>query len=74
MAETDKSRRFLILSKEQFLKTVLQHTENNLEIDQVRVKMIQNNVNDHVWRFKSMSNIAKNWIQEDPMQTNLVDN
>ena len=59
IAQTDMSKRFAVMTRQQFLESGLQHTAKDLEIDPDRVKRIQNTVNSHVEWLKDMSNIGK---------------
>ena len=59
VADTDKSKKFALLTREQYLESGLQHTVNDLEILPDNVKRIQNVVNDHVRWVKEITNIGK---------------
>jgi len=60
VVQTDKSKRFAILSKDQYLQSGLHHTKGHLEIEAKRVKRIQNFVNDHVFWLSIMTNMGSN--------------
>ena len=47
VATTDKSKRFALLTRDQYLASGKAHTEKDIEISQSQVKRIQNCVNDH---------------------------
>ena len=49
VGQTDKSSRFCILNKDQYLRSGLAHTKNDEEILWPQVKTLQNRVNSVVW-------------------------
>ena len=73
VADTDKSKRFCLLTREQYLQSGTQHTSKDLEIEPERVKRVQNYVNDHVNWLKACTNIGINWQHDDRMSRNLRD-
>ena len=70
LAQSDKSKRFCALTKEQYLKSGLAHTKGDLELDQSQVKRIQTTVNDHTWWLSKITNIGSNWGHEKRMDKN----
>ena len=60
ICETDKSKRFAALTKQQYIESGLQHAKKDLEIEPHRVKRIQNTVNHHVWWVKEMTKVGSN--------------
>ena len=52
VCDTDKSKRFAILSKEQYLASGALHTSKDIEISPGQIKRVQNTINDHVWCLK----------------------
>ena len=73
VAETDKSKKFAILSRKQYLESGLVHTKDDIEISPDRVKRVQNYVNDHVNWLRVITNIGENWGHSDRMKRNLCD-
>ena len=73
VCDTDKSKRFSILTKDQYLASGLKHTEKDIEIQPHQVKQIQSVVNDHVWWLKNITNCGANWKHESRMDKNIVD-
>ena len=73
VGKTDKSKRFAILSRQQYLDSGRQHTQKDIEIDPDKVKRLQNYVNDHVYWLKESTNIGLNWQHSDRMTKNLID-
>ena len=59
IAETDKSKRFACLTRDQYIASGMVHAGKDIEISPSKVKRIQNTVNDHTWWFKEMSNCGK---------------
>ena len=49
IAQTDKSSRFSVLSREQYIKSRTKHTSKDTEIDWKHIKTLQRNTNGHVW-------------------------
>ena len=73
MADTDKSKRFCLLTPQQYLESGTVHTSKDLEISPDNVKRIQRFVNDHVWWFKESTKVGSNWSHDDRMSKNLSD-
>ena len=73
VAETDKSKRFALLTREQYLKAGLKHTQNDFELSESQVKRIQNSVNAHTKWFSEIFNCGSNWNHSDRMEKNLSD-
>ena len=73
VTQTDKSKRFSVLTRQQYIESGMQHTKKDLEIDPKRVKRIQNTVNDHVKWLGEMSNLGSNWQHESRMRKNICD-
>ena len=49
VCQTDKSSRFAVLTKEQYLRSGRTHTEKDQEISWKEVKYMQGQINAHVW-------------------------
>ena len=49
IAQTDKSSRFSVLSREQYIKSGTKHTSKDTEIGWKHIKTLQRHTNDHVW-------------------------
>ena len=60
VADTDKSKRFACLTREQYVQSGLSHTANDIEITQGQVKRIQTVVNDHTWWLQNILSCGKN--------------
>ena len=67
ITSTDKSSRFALLRKEQYLRSGKVHTDKDERISWDRVKYIQNQVNAHMWW---MSNIVGYCKNSDPKRMN----
>ena len=74
VVNTDKSKRFCILSPKQYLESGSAHTDKDLEIDPHQIKKIQTVVNNHTWWAKEILQCGANWGHSDRMSTNLEDN
>ena len=73
VCDTDKSKRFCVLTKEQYLSSGSIHTSKDIEISPGQIKKIQTSVNEHVWWLKNISNCGTNWGHEDRMAKNVQD-
>ena len=73
VADTDKSKKFCILSQKQYIEAGMSHASKYLEIEPHHVKKIQKSVNDHVYWASKIFQHGKNWNQSDRMATNLID-
>ena len=73
VCETDKSKRFAIMTRQQYLEAGFVHTKNDIEIEPHMVKKFQKCVNDHVWWARDIFNIGDNWGHSDRMTNNLMD-
>ena len=73
VVQTDKSKRFSVMTKQQYIESGLVHTNKDIKIEPENVKRIQNVVNSHVWWLKECTNIGRNWGHEDRMSQNLLD-
>ena len=73
ICDSDKSKRFIALTRDQYVASGLKHTKNDVEIQPHQVKHIQSVVNDHVWWLTKMSNCGSNWKHEDRMHKNTLD-
>ena len=74
VCETDKSKRFSILSRQQYIESGKAHTSKDLEIEPHHIKKIQKYVNNHTWWAKEILQCGANWNHSDRMSTNLEDN
>ena len=73
VCQTDKSKRFAILSQQQYLASGNIHTSKDMEIQPHLIKKIQSYVNDHTWWAKEILQCGANWNHFDRMSTNLED-
>ena len=67
ITSTDKSSRFALLTKEQYLSSGNVHTDKDEKISWDRVKYIQSQVNSHMWW---LSNIVGYCKKTDPKRMN----
>ena len=73
ISDTDKSKKFALLTPEQYLAAGEVHTSKDLEISPSEIKKIKNVVNDHTWWFKTIMNVRSNWSHEDRISKNVID-
>ena len=62
---TDKSGRFSADTPDNYEKAIKQHTTKDLEIDNTRVKQIENKVNQHMRQFNKMFKVGSIYSQKD---------
>ena len=74
VATTDKSKKFALLTREQYIKSGEIHTQKDIEISHSQVKRIQNTVNDHTWWLSEITNCGQNIDHHKRMNINLSDN
>ena len=73
VADTDKTKKFALLTPEQYIESGNVHTDKDIRIEPDKVKRIQNYVNDHVWWLKESSQLSSNWSHEGRMARNVCD-
>ena len=73
LCETDKSKRFAVLSKSQYIASGKVHTDKDIKISPDEIKRTQNHVNDHTWWLNKIINAGANWGHEDRMAKNVID-
>ena len=70
---TDKSKKFALLTRDQYIESGKAHTQKDIEISQSQVKRIQNSVNDHTYWLSEITNCGENFNHHKRMSTNLSD-
>ena len=55
---TDKSGKFAVDTPSNYEEAVMKHTERDTEVDEKRVKQIENKVNQHMRQFNKMFNVG----------------
>ena len=74
ITETDKSKRFSILTKEQYRKSGLKHTSKDQEISVDKLSSIQNTVNSHCSWVSKIFGIGSNWEHTDRVASSMTEN
>ena len=74
ITETDKSKRFSILTKEQYRKSCLKHTSKDQEISVDKLSSIQNTVNSHCSWVSKIFGIGSNWEHTDRVASSMTEN
>ena len=59
VSTTDKSGRFCVDSPENYMEAVMKHTRNDLEVENERVKQVENKMNQHMRQFNKMFMVGK---------------
>ena len=72
ITSTDKSSRFAVLSREQYLKSGTVHTSKDERVTWSHIKYIQNQVNSHVWWLSRILGYSK-MTDETRMLKNVSD-
>ena len=70
--QTDKSGRFCVLTREQYLEAGLEHTKKDRKIDQKDHEEIQRAVNGHMRWWNVIWGQGSNWSQESRCLANLL--
>ena len=73
VTETDKSRRFCVLTAQQYIDSGEKHIKNDCEINYEELHSIQKSVNDHgVW-LRRIFGIGSNWGHEGRIGNSMTD-
>ena len=73
IGETDKSKRFCVLKRQQYIDSGLKHVKNDTIVTPAQVRTVQNNINDHCSWLKDIFQFGVNWDQLPRMANNLID-
>ena len=73
IGETDKSKRFCVLKRQQYIDAGQKHVKNDLLVTPDDIKSVQNVINDHCNWLKSIFQCGINWNQSDRMSSNMID-
>ena len=74
VATSDKSNKFVVLKKPQYLESGLKHTKEDRMVDQEDVKRIQTILNSHTKWFIETFSVGDNWNHRDRMIKNVTEN
>ena len=74
VATSDKSNRFVVLKTEQYVKSGLNHTVNDQQIEPDDLRKVQNVLNSHTGWLKNIFNIGASWRHEERFSKNLTEN
>jgi hypothetical protein len=72
VAQTDKSGRFSVLSRKQYIEAGEVHTMKDKQIGTEESKMIEHHLNGHMRWWAEMTGIGDNWDQRDRSVRNLL--
>ena len=73
ITETDKSGKFCVLRRDQYLQSGAKHTSGDLEVEWEQVQSIQKAVNDHCKWIRRIFGFGVNWNHEDRFSSNMSD-
>lgn len=74
ITETDKSKRFAVLTLDQYIKAGMKHTGKDKQVKPALVKQVQKHINDNVFWLSRIFNCGENWNQSDRVQGNMQEN
>ena len=72
VAQADKSGKFCILTRDQYLTAAEVHIKNDKEIGLEESKMIENTLNGYMRWWAEMTHLSDNWDQRDRSVKNLL--
>ena len=73
VTETDKSRRFCVLSPQQYVDSGMKHTSGDIRIDHDQLTSIQKTVNDHCLWMRRIFNIGSAWDHNERIDHSMTD-
>ena len=69
---TDKSGRFAVLSRKQYIEAGEEHTKNDKEINLEESKAVERELNGHMRWWADMTGLGEHWNQKDRSVRNLL--
>ena len=72
IAQTDKSGKFCVLTKEQYMEAATVHIKDDRKLSLEESKMIENHLNGHMRWWAEMTCLSDNWNQRDRAVRNLL--
>ena len=72
IAQTDKSGKFAVLTREQYLEAAAVHTKNDKVIDLEESRKIENHLNGHMRWWAEMTGLSDQWDQRDRAVRNVL--
>ena len=73
VTETDKSKRFCILTSEQYFAAGRKHVQGDTVVDHDTVLKLQKTVNDHSHWLRKIFNAGASWGQEERLGQSMCD-
>ena len=73
ITETDKSRKFCVMTVEQYYSAGQKHTKNDMKVSCDQVKSIQKFVNDHSAWLRKIFGLGASWGHEDRLNSSMTD-
>ena len=74
VTETDKSKRFCVLTKQQYIDSGKKHTKNDTEVPPSVLKSMQTVTNAHCKWIREIFGVGTNWIHDERLGRNMTDN
>ena len=72
IAQTDKSGKFCVLTKEQYMEAATVHIKDDRKLSLEESRMIENHLNGHMRWWAEMTCLSDNWNQRDRAVRNLL--
>ena len=69
----DKSKRFCVLKKSQYVQSGSKHTQKDVKVSHEQVKTMQNLVNDHSGWLRKIFNLGVEWNHEERLASSMTD-
>ena len=73
VVSSDKSKRFVVLTQDQYRQSGLQHTTNDSKVKPDEIRRFQRVLNSHNKWFKGMFQMSAAWGQEERMSKNMTE-
>ena len=73
ITETDKSKRFVVMTRDQYIQSGLEHTSKDLEVKDEQIHKVQKSVNDHCEWLNMIFKIGENWNHSERISHSMTD-
>ena len=73
VTESDKSKRFVILTRDQYIRSGRLHTKKDLKIEKDQIHRVQKTVNDHCEWLTNIFMVGENWNHRERISQSMGD-
>ena len=73
VCETDKSKKFAVLTRKQYEDAGKAHVDGDILVDPEEIKSVQKVINDHCFWLREIFQFGVNWDQKERMDHNMAD-